>query len=282
MSCARASCRRFLNSSTSSGPASLTSASVAGPIPSPQPCRQRIAARAASPRPPDARSALNRRANTGTLSRGSHPMARPSPSKTPRPPRGTLIPPPPVRPDWLVIALAVAGVAVSGYLGWLKVRGANALLCEAGGGCDMVQASRYATILGVPTALWGTVFYIAVGALAALGLTARRWLWTFAIAAGGAAFSLYLTAISLFAIGATCPYCLASLAIALALVAVLAWHRPVTTGRRPALRWSRVLPLAGVAAAVAVVGGAAVFASYPGGAATYQGELARHLARNNA
>ena len=82
--------------------------------------------------------------------------------------------------------LAVAGVIVSGYLGWLKVRGGNALLCEAGGGCDIVQASRYATILCVPTALWGTAFYIAVGVLAALGFTARRWLWTFLLSAAGA------------------------------------------------------------------------------------------------
>ena len=48
------------------------------------------------------------------------------------------------------------------------------------------------------------------------------------------------------------------------------------------LRWSRVLPLGGVAAVVAVVGGAAIFASYPGGATAYQAELARHLARSKA
>ena len=178
--------------------------------------------------------------------------------------------------------LAAAGVMVSAYLGWLKARGGSALLCEAGGGCDIVQASRYATILGVPTALWGTAFYIAVGGLAALGLTAARWLLTFLLAAAGAAFSLYLTAISLFAIGAACPYCLASAAIAVALVAILAWRRPPATGRRSPLRWSRVVPLGGVTALAAVVGGAAIFASYPGGAAAYQTGLAQHLAKINA
>jgi uncharacterized membrane protein len=189
--------------------------------------------------------------------------------------------PEPARREWLVVLLAVAGVIVSGYLGWLKVRGGNALLCEAGGGCDIVQASRYATILWVPTALWGTLFYIAVGVLAALGLTARRWLATFLLAAAGAGFSLYLTAISLFVIGAACPYCLASAGIALALVAVLAWRRPPAPGRRAPLRWGRVLPLGGGAAVAAAVVGAAVFASYPGGATAYQVGLVQHLAKVN-
>jgi uncharacterized membrane protein/glutaredoxin len=209
-------------------------------------------------------------------------VARPSPTKTPRAHR-TLVPvEAPARREWLVVLLAVGGVVVSGYLGWLKVRGGNALLCEAGGGCDIVQASRYATILGVPTALWGTLFYIAVGVLAGLGLNGQRWLATFLLATAGAGFSLYLTAISLFAIGAACPYCFASAAIAVALVGVLAQRRPAYAGRRPPLRWSRVVPLGVVTAVAAVVAGAAIFASYPGGRTAYQTGLAQHLAQINA
>jgi uncharacterized membrane protein len=209
-------------------------------------------------------------------------MAKPSSSKSPRPHRGAPPVAAPGRREWLIVLLAAAGVIVSGYLGWLKVRGGNALLCETGGGCDIVQASRYATILGVPTALWGTLFYIAVGVLAGLGLTAQRWLASFLLAAAGAAFSLYLTTISLFVIGAACPYCLASAGIAVALVAVLAWRRPGAAGRRSPLRWSRALPLGGVAAVAAVAVGAAIFASYPGGATAYQAGLAQHLAKVNA
>ena len=48
------------------------------------------------------------------------------------------------------------------------------------------------------------------------------------------------------------------------------------------LRWARVLPLGGVAAAIAVIGGAAIFATHLEPATGYQGELARHLARTNA
>jgi uncharacterized membrane protein len=184
--------------------------------------------------------------------------------------------------EWLTVLLGAAGVMVSGYLGVLKLGGGSALLCQAGGGCDIVQASRYATILSVPTALWGTAFYVAVGILGLLGLSTRRWLWTFLLAVAGAAFSLYLTAVSLFVIGAACPYCLASAAIALTLVGVLLWRRPPEGSRRSPVRWSRVATLGGVSALVTVVVAAGIFASYPGGATTYQSALARHLARTNA
>ena len=184
--------------------------------------------------------------------------------------------------EWLVVILAAAGLAVSGYLAWLKLAGGAALLCEAGGGCDIVQASRYATILGAPTALWGTGFYLVVGALALVGFSARRWLWTFVLAVAGASFSLYLTFVSLFVIGAACPYCLASTAIAVALMAMILWRRPPASGRRSSLRWARVVPLGGISVLLTVVGAAAIFASYPGGATAYQTALARHLADTKA
>src|SRR5258706_4306321 len=101
--------------------------------------------------------------------------------------------PPPVSRDWRVLAVACAGVLVAGYLGVTRLLGGSAAFCTAGGGCDVVQASRYAVLLGVPTALWGVVAYVAVGVLAAIGLTPGRWLAAFAIAAGAVGFSAYLT-----------------------------------------------------------------------------------------
>lgn len=191
--------------------------------------------------------------------------------------RGPAPPPPPAGPAWPPLLLAVAGVLVSGYLGALKLRGGTAVLCEAGGGCDIVQASRYATMLGVPTALWGTAFYLAIAVLAALGLDARRWRWAFLLAAAGVAFSAYLTVISVAVLGAACVWCLVSAAIALALFAwLLAARPPGRTTRMP-----RVLALGGGAAVATVVVAAAIFAAYPGGASSYQFALARHLAKVN-
>ena len=59
----------------------------------------------------------------------------------------------PARPDFLILALAAAGAAIAAYLTWLKWMGGNAALCLSGSGCDIVQGSRYGTLLGVPTAL---------------------------------------------------------------------------------------------------------------------------------
>jgi glutaredoxin len=72
------------------------------------------------------------------------------------------------RPDPMVAALAVAGLVVSGYLAWLKWSGAPAVFCTVGTGCDIVQSSRYATFLGVPTASERPVAIATLGVGAAL------------------------------------------------------------------------------------------------------------------
>jgi uncharacterized membrane protein len=184
-------------------------------------------------------------------------------------------------PSWPVALLALAGLGVAAYLTWLKVTGNPAVFCSPGSGCDIVQASRYGTLLGLPTALWGGILYAAVAGLALAGLTPRPWQIAFLLAAAGAGFSLYLTALSLFVLGATCVYCLLSMAIALALTGFLAWLRPAPVGRRAATRWSRLGIQAAAAAVGAVLAGAFVFAGQ-GSSTAEQQALARHLADTKA
>jgi uncharacterized membrane protein len=181
---------------------------------------------------------------------------------------------------WPVALLALAGLVVSAYLTWLKFTGNPAVFCGPGSGCDIVQASRYGTLLGLPTALWGALFYAAVAGIALAGLTAQRWRLAFLLAAARAAFSLYLTILSLFVLRAACAYCLLSMAIALALVGLLAWLRPAPASRR-AMRWSRLGLQAAAAAVGAVVVGAFIFAGQRGSSAE-QLALARHLADTKA
>jgi uncharacterized membrane protein len=50
--------------------------------------------------------------------------------------------------------VALAGVAVAGYLTWVHYDEA-ALVCVAGGGCETVQHSSYAELGGIPVALLG-------------------------------------------------------------------------------------------------------------------------------
>jgi len=187
------------------------------------------------------------------------------------------------RRDWWVAALSAIGVLVAGYLAVNKWSGGTALFCTAGSGCDIVQASRYAVVLGLPTAAWGAGLYAAVGALALLGLPPRRWLSAFLLAVAGTSFSLYLTYLSIFAVGATCAYCLASAGIALALFGLLLLRRPPATGRRSPVRATRVVALGSATALATVILGAAVFATLePKEAATYQEALARHLKASGA
>ena len=185
----------------------------------------------------------------------------------------------PARPDFLILGLAAAGFAIAAYLTGLKWMGGNAAFCLSGSGCDIVQGSRYGTLLGVPTALWGVLMYAAIGGLAALGLTAPRWSWAFYLAAAGVGVSIYLTAVSVLVIHATCAYCLASGAIMVAILLVLLRRRADLPGRR---KLSALVPGAVAAAILAPLGAAFIFAMPAGGGAGFEGALARHLRETGA
>jgi uncharacterized membrane protein len=184
------------------------------------------------------------------------------------------------RPAWGVAALAGAGGGIATYLTVVKLVRSTPLFCIGGSACDIVQASRYATLLGVPTALWGAVLYLALMVLAVGPLTPRRWLWAFALAVSGTAFSGYLTVIAVGVLGAACLWCLASAVIMVAVLAALVRRRP-PAGHRTQLQPARLVGLAGVVATVTVGLSIAVFnASAPG--SPYAEALARHLTDSGA
>ena len=186
------------------------------------------------------------------------------------------------RPDWVLSGLAAAGMLVTAYLTWLKLSGSGAALCVAGSGCDIVQASRYATFLWVPTALWGLVTYVAIGVLAWMGLTRRNWPIAFVLAAGGVGFSAYLTWLSVFDLGATCAWCLMSAVILIAILAVLVMRRPAAPNRKPVMSSARLVTNGGLAAVGAVVAAAFVFAAPFSAPPGYQSALAHHLTNTKA
>jgi hypothetical protein len=155
-------------------------------------------------------------------------------------------------------------------------------MCVGGDGCSVVQASRYAEFLGLPTALWGVLLYVAVAVLAGLGLTAPRWRLAFVLAVAGATFSVVLTALSLTVVGAVCGTCLLSLALVVALLATLLRHRPVPAGRRSATHPRRLAWTAAAVATVTVAAAAGGFALGPRAPSAYQLALARHLRATQA
>lgn len=202
--------------------------------------------------------------------------------------RGRAAPRPPARPevprrDWLLGSLSGAGLLLAGSLTAAKIAAGSSPICVAGSGCEAVQASRYAVFLGLPTALWGAMFYAAVGTLALLGLDARRWLAAFLLAVAGVSFSALLTAVQVFIIRAVCASCLLSAGIAVALLAVVLVRRPAPTERRPRLGPARLFALAAVTALATVGFGAGGFAlGGPREAGGYPQALARHLTDSGA
>lgn len=131
--------------------------------------------------------------------------------------------------NWLVFGLAVVGMVLTAYLSYSKWQAAGLPFCDAGSGCDVVQASRWSIFLGLPMAFWGFLTYLVL-AVAALrlnkGLSGWRLAWLVAIV--GLFISIYLTTVGLLALDAACPYCMTSLALMTAIVVVLWRQRPKT------------------------------------------------------
>lgn len=115
--------------------------------------------------------------------------------------------------------VALAGIAVAGYLTWVHFDDA-ALVCVAGGGCETVQESEYAEIAGAPVALLGFGAYtLLLGLIVWDSPTAR--LAAATIAFVGLVFALYLLALQLFVIDAVCVWCLVNDVLIAPLLAVL-------------------------------------------------------------
>ena len=123
-----------------------------------------------------------------------------------------------------ILVLSLIGVAVAGYLTYVHYEGLK-VLCLSSGGCETVQASRYAKLDGVPVAVLGLAGYIGIlGSLVLRGEFGR--VAGFAIALIGFGFSMYLTYRELFTIKAICQWCVSS-AVIMTVLAVLTAIRAV-------------------------------------------------------
>lgn len=115
--------------------------------------------------------------------------------------------------------VALAGVILAGYLTWVHFDDA-ALVCVAGGGCETVQESAYAEIVGVPVAALGLGAYALVLGLVGWDTPTAR-LGAAMLALVGLVFSMYLLALQLFVIDAICAWCLVNDVVVAPLLAVL-------------------------------------------------------------
>jgi uncharacterized membrane protein len=115
-------------------------------------------------------------------------------------------------------ALALAGLAVSGYLTWVHYAELEPF-CTGISDCERVQSSDYAELAGLPVAVIGMAGYLAI--LASLWLRPEV---TALLAYIGVGFSAYLSWAELFRIEAICQWCVAS-ALVMVSVAALATVR---------------------------------------------------------
>lgn len=122
-----------------------------------------------------------------------------------------------------LIAVSVAGVAVSAYLTYVHYEPA-ALICTGGGGCEKVQDSQYAVLAGIPVAVLGLGNWLAALALAVWDSELARTLIA-ALAVVALAFAIYLVVLQLFVIDAICVWCIVNDVVLVPLLAALALLR---------------------------------------------------------
>jgi len=138
--------------------------------------------------------------------------------------------------------LAIGGIAVAAYLTFIETTGAPAL-CGPVGDCNAVQQSEFARLFGtIPVGAAGVAGY---GAILIVWIVAhllpgtsgeRTALLLPALALIGTLFSIYLTFLEPFVIGATCLWCLTSAVIMTGLLWLSMPYRQRSTSRGHARR----------------------------------------------
>lgn len=125
----------------------------------------------------------------------------------------------------IIAALSLCGIFLAAYLTLYHYGYVGTIACGTGG-CETVQASRWAMLLGLPVALWGAGYYASVFAVSAVGSIGahaeRRWPTDVLLALNGwgVVFSAYLTWIEIARVHAICRYCVGSASVVLALFAL--------------------------------------------------------------
>jgi uncharacterized membrane protein/thiol-disulfide isomerase/thioredoxin len=130
--------------------------------------------------------------------------------------------------SWAIPLLAVLGLGVAGYLAYVETQRVAAV-CGPVGDCNTVQQSAYAWLFGlIPIGVLGLLGYVAIliaWAVAHYGngqLAGLAWLALLVMTLCGTLFSMYLTFLEPFVIGATCAWCLTSAVVMTALMALTA------------------------------------------------------------
>jgi uncharacterized membrane protein len=130
-------------------------------------------------------------------------------------------------PKWVPISLliiALIGFADAAFLTVEHYKG-EIPPCQVGG-CEQVLTSEYSTILGIPVALYGALYYLSIAVLVFLAIESKsnRILKIAMIATLiGFIMSLWFFYLQAFVIYSYCQYCLVSTATSLAIFIISYW-----------------------------------------------------------
>jgi uncharacterized membrane protein len=142
------------------------------------------------------------------------------------------------RPAWVAPAsfsLAITGTAVSAYLTVAHYTSPDVLACSSNGviDCERVTTSAQSIVLGIPVAVLGLLWFVAMVGLCSpwawrspaawISIARQAAVWT------GMAFVLWLVYAELFMIDAICLWCTAAHVAAFALFVIVMLY-----GSRPA------------------------------------------------
>ena len=118
------------------------------------------------------------------------------------------------RKTWIIYILVFLGSLDALYLTWTKLFSVDTL-CLGAGKCDVVNASSYSTIAGVPIAALGLAMYLFIGAITLLESFAPHLreisrLAVFGISLFGFMYSMWLTYVEIIIIEEICVWCVGS------------------------------------------------------------------------
>jgi uncharacterized membrane protein/thiol-disulfide isomerase/thioredoxin len=119
-------------------------------------------------------------------------------------------------PGWVIPILCIIGFGVAGYLAYVETTQVDAV-CGPVGDCNTVQQSEYARLFGIlPIGILGLLGYLAIfiawflAHYANDNISSLGSLAVFMMSTSGTLFSIHLTFLEPFVIGATCAWCLTS------------------------------------------------------------------------
>lgn len=122
-------------------------------------------------------------------------------------------------------ALAMVGLATSGFLAWEYAQSGSIACPVAGTGCDVVRQSQFSAVLGIPVPWLGVAYYSSFALIEALhrefGAYQRvvgRLIVSLAVL--GVVASAWFTYLEAFVIRAWCFWCVVSAGCAVALLLV--------------------------------------------------------------